>query len=83
MEEKLKKIFSEEEVKNILNMKSGDVTFDMLSQGQKRAFVAIATQIKRNMNNELNPEMKGGMTLEEMFSVKKKHITLNGPAGTK
>ena len=80
--EQLDEIFTKEVADKIVEIKSDDVTFDMLSNGQKKAFVTIARLIMRNFDKTYNKKKSEPKNLMEMFKPEKKHITLNGPAGT-
>lgn len=72
--EKLRSIFSESEVKLIRNMQSGDVSFDMLTDGQKDAFINIAERIDFNENKII----KGNANIP----TRERHISLTGFAGS-
>lgn len=73
-DEKLKNIFSDGDIRLIKNMHSGDVTFDMLTDGQKDAFIEIAKYIDFNENKII-----GGSS---NIPTRERHISLTGFAGS-
>lgn len=77
--------FPEDKVDKILNIKSGDVTFDMLSNGQKNVFVAIASLIEKNMRSKPpknHTKVSSSEDIMSIFGQEKRHVTLNGMAGS-
>lgn len=80
--EELLKHFEEDIAKQILEIKAGDVTYEMLSDGQRRTFIGITKLIDRCYNpkkqNELTPEE----SMLRLLGKEKKHVVVNGPAGT-
>lgn len=74
-DEKLRENFSDSDINLIKKMESGDVSFDMLTNGQKDAFIEIAKYIDFNENKIV----KGSANIP----TKNRHISLTGYAGTK
>lgn len=89
IKEDLKKYFPEDRVDLIWDMESEGVKFENLSLGQKKSFIAIAKLIDKNFTKPKKKSLKDDMsnedvnkTINNMFGMQKRHVTLNGPAGT-
>lgn len=79
----LLKHFPEDKVEKILKIESNGVTFDMLSNGQKKVFIGIAKLIEQHMApNKPIAQKTTNEDVMDLFGYAKKHVTLNGPAGT-